>query len=68
MIVNPLFIDFWYTASHVQRTSGGTGKLIEVAFKGENIKLCVKHQCLLYWVSLSLLSVRNHQRERREVL
>lgn len=29
MILNPLFIDFWHTASHVQRASGGRGGLLK---------------------------------------
>lgn len=30
---NPLFIDFWCSGSHVKRPSGGSGRLIEEAFK-----------------------------------
>lgn len=48
---NPLFIDFWCSASHVPRTFGG---LLEKHLKGGEIKLCVDHQCLLYWASLSI--------------
>lgn len=58
---NPLLIDFLCSGSHVQGTSGGSGRLIEEAFKrDQNIKLCAEHQYLLCWVPLLEWGVRHY--------